>query len=337
MFLYRDILKKSAAIAWTHKNLWFFGVFAALLGGVGQYVMSFSRSPEDWTTNIFSALAIFFGQGGKGNIFSNLAQLFKSDPASAIIFSTFVLIVIVVSLFILWLAVVSQAGLVSNGAMIIKSNNRKEVLPIRDGLEKGIKKFWPILGFNLIGAALTCFFAALVGLPLVFLTAGSDMRVFLLYVLLFIIFIPLSLIISFLVKYSVNFSIIRERKFVDSLIEACRLFGKYWLVSIEMALILFMIDFLFVFVLGLAILVLAIPYVFAMRVLSLAFFMVAGADNFFQFSLTIGLFLALLAVVLGGAIITVFKTVAWTDIFINLVEKKGGLAKLERLAAGLKK
>jgi hypothetical protein len=40
---------------------------------------------------------------------------------------------------------------------------------------------------------------------------------------------------------------------------------------------------------------------------------------------------------LGAAMVTTFKTTVWTDVFINLVEKKGGTAKLERLAAGLKK
>jgi hypothetical protein len=335
MFLYRDILKKSLSITFTHRNLWFFGIFAALIGGVGQYTMSMSQTPDDWSTSVFTALAIFFGQ--RGNVFYNFIQLYKSDPASAIIFSTFMLIVIIVSLFILWLAIVSQGGLVNNGAMIIKSNDRKAGLPIRDGLEKGIKKFWPVFSFDLIGAAMTCFLAALVGLPLVFLTAQSDARVFLLYVLLFIIFIPLALIISFVTRYAVNYSVIKDKKFVDAFIDSWKLFGKYWLISIEMALILFMIDFLCVFVLVVIVLALAIPYIFVMRVLSLAFFMVVGADSFYQIALTAGLFLALIVVVLGGAIVTVFKTVAWTDIFINLVDKKGGLAKLERLAAGMRK
>jgi len=207
MFLYRDILKKSAGIAWSHKNLWFFGIFAALLGGVSQYTMTMSRSPEDWTTNIFSATAVLFGQNGNGNFFSNLLHLFKNDPNSAIILATFILILIIVSLFILWLAVVSQGGLINNGAAIIKGSVKKGGLPLRDGLEKGVKKFWPTLGLNLVGAALTCFFAALVGLPLVFLTSASGMNVFFLYVLLFVIFIPLALIISFLIKYSINFII----------------------------------------------------------------------------------------------------------------------------------
>jgi len=337
MFLYRDVLKKSLAITFTHRNLWFLGIFAALLGGVSQYTMAMSRSPEDWTTSVFSAMAIFSRQNGHGDVFSNLAFLFQTNPAAAIIFSCFFLIIVIVALFILWLAVVCQGGLINNIAVVIKNNGKKESLPLRDGLEKGIEKFWSVLGFNLIGAALTCFFAALVGLPLVFLTAYSTANVFLLYILLFVIFIPLSLIISFLMKYSIIFSVVKGKKFVDSFVDACHLFGKYWLVSLEMALILFMVDFLCVFLLALIILIAAIPYVFVMRLLSLTFAIAAGTDNFFPFALNIGLFIAMIAVVMGGAIVTVFKTTVWTDIFINLVDKKGGLAKLERLASGMKK
>jgi hypothetical protein len=337
MFLYRDVLKKSLAITFTHRNLWFLGIFAALLGGVGQYAMAMSRSPEDWTASVFSAIAIFSRQNGNGDVFSNLAFLFQANPAAAVIFSSFFLIVVIVALFILWLAVVCQGGLINNIAAIIKSNGKKEGLPVRDGLEKGIEKFWPVLGFNLIGAALTCFFAALVGLPLIFLTAFSTVDVFLLYILLFVIFIPLSLIISFLIKYSIIYSVVKGKKFVDSFIDACRLFSKYWLVSLEMALIVFMIDFLGVFILALIILIIAIPYVFIMRILSLTFLVAFGAENFFSFALNIGLFLALIVVVLGGAIVIVFKTTVWTDVFINLVDKKGGLAKLERLASGMKR
>jgi hypothetical protein len=334
MFLYRDILKRSVAISWSHKNLWFFGIFAALLGGAGQYIMTISRSPEDWTNSVFSAIAIL---NSKGNIIFNLGRLFQLDPASAVIISTFILIVIFFVFFVLWLAVISQGGLINNTAAIIKNNIKKGDLPIRDGLEKGMRNFWPVLAYNLIGAALVCFCAVLSGLPLIYLTGASGWQVFSLYIILFLIFIPLSLIISFLVKYAIIFSIVKGKNFVDAITDSFHLFTKYWLVSLEMALILFMIDFFSVIALGLVIMILAIPYIFVMRILSLALYLIFGGYDIFQLTLVGGLFLALISVVWVGAVITVFKTTAWTDIFISLVDKKGGLAKLERVAAGMRK
>lgn len=337
MFLYRDILKKSLAITLDHKYLWFFGIFAALLGGVGQYSMSFSQMPESWSSNFFSAFAIFFNGAANGqSIFQNLAILFQRDPISMIILTAFILIIIVVFLFFLWLAVVSQAGLINNSAKIIENDGKKDKTTIKEGLAVGLKKFWPILGFNVIATSLTCFFAALVGLPLVFLTPQSGLDVFLLYVLLFVLFIPLALIVSFLINYSICFSVIKKHKFVDSFISAFRLFEKYWLVSLEMALILFMIDFLVVVVLGISFLVLAIPYIFAAKVLSLIVYIAIGVD-FSQWAMMAGVLISLVIVVLAGAAVTCFKTVAWTDIFIHLVDKKGGMSKIARIAASLKK
>lgn len=337
MFLYRDILKKSLAITWDHKYLWFFGIFAALLGGVGQYSMSFSQMPESWSNSFISALAIFFNGAANGqNILQNLILLFQQDPISMIILTAFILIVIVVSLFFLWLAVISQAGLINNSAKIIENDGKKDKTTIKEGLTVGIKKFWVILGFNVIAASLTCFFAALVGLPLVFLTPQSGLDVFLLYVLLFVLFIPLALIVSFLMNYSICFSVIKKHKFVDSFVSAFRLFEKYWLVSLEMSLILFMIDFLVVVALGIGFLVLAIPYIFAARVLSLMVFIVIGVD-FSQWAMMLGVLISLIVVVFAGAVVTCYKTAAWTDIFIHLVDKKGGTAKIARIAASLKK
>jgi hypothetical protein len=296
--------------------------------------MTMSRSPENWTNSIFSAIALL---GSKGNFFYNLARLFQVDPVSATILSTAILIVLIFCLFILWLAIISQGGLINNTAAVIKNNIKKGDLPIRDGLKKGIKKFWPILAYNLIGAALICFFAALAGAPLVFLTGASDVNVFIIYVLLFIIFIPLTLIIYFLVKYAVIFCVVKDRKFVDAMGDAFHLFRKYWLISLEMALILFIVDFISIIALLIAVLILAIPFIFVMQILSLVIFSTLGIGYFFQIAIAIGIFLALALVVLTGAATTVFKTSAWTDIFISLVEKKGGLAKLERLAAGMRK
>jgi hypothetical protein len=47
--------------------------------------------------------------------------------------------------------------------------------------------------------------------------------------------------------------------------------------------------------------------------------------------------LAIIIVVVAGSVLTTFHMVAWTDIFVNLNDKKGGLAKIIRLAEGMKK
>jgi hypothetical protein len=83
--------------------------------------------------------------------------------------------------------------------------------------------------------------------------------------------------------------------------------------------------------------VLAIPYLFVSSIISLTLFSAIGFDGFFQWSIMAGVLLAIVGIVATGAAVTCYKMVVWTDMFVHLADKKGGLAKLERLAAGLKK
>ncbi len=333
MFLYRDILKRSALITWRNKYLWFFGLFASLLLGTGRFNLSFSQSAEDWNGNFFSNLADFFDKGLiGGGFFRSISLYYRQDPISASIFLVFFFIVVVLSVFLLWLAVVSQGGLTSDAAKIVKSGDKGPKPTIGSGLSIGAKKFWPVLGFNLIAMVMVYLFSAIAGLPLVFMPVRPEIDVMLLYVLLFVLLIPLALIVSFLGKFAVCFSVIKGKKFIDSIEDAIKLFAKNWLISIEMALILFFVDFIAIFAIGLALLILAIPYFFASLVIATVF-----SAGIFWLSVAIGFALAIILVVLTGSILTTFHMVAWTDIFINLTDKKGALAKIVRLAEGMKK
>lgn len=331
MFLYRGILKKSLAITWRHKYLWFFGLFASLLSGAGRYNMSFSRVSKNWDESFFANFVHLTKSGVfNANTFSNLGLLFKQDPISTTVYIVFSLIFITLSLFLLWLIIVSQIGLVNNSAKIIKNNKGKKTT-IREGVDAGIKNFWPVLGLNLIINSLIGFLAILIGLPLIFITVRSGGGIDLLYFVLFIIFIPLALIFSFLLKYAICYIVIKGKSFIDSIGAAWRLFIENWLISIEMAFILFFIDVLSILALGLAILILAIPYLFiAFGLSSLV------SLNLFWILLILGIVLIILLVILAGSVIACFKLVAWTDLFINLTGK-GGLSKIIRLAEKIKK
>jgi hypothetical protein len=333
MFLYRDIVKKSWKITWGYKHLWFFGLFAAFLAGIGRYNVSFSRSMENWNSGVFAGLADFVGNGLlAGKFFSNLLLYFEQDPVSASMYLVFLLTILSISFIFLWLAVVSQGGLISNAAKIIKSNGKAEQVTLKEGMQVGNRNFWQVLGVNLIAAALTSFFAVLVGLPLLFTSAYSDPSMTLLYLLLFILFIPLSLIISFLGKYAVCYKVIKGKSFVDSIVEAIYLFGRNWLISVEMSLMLFLVDVLAIFSVILALLSLSVPFRFLAAAAA-----VVISPNIYWLAMAIGLALALIFVVLAGAALITFKTVAWTDMFVSLTEKKGNLSKIVRLAGNLKK
>ena len=233
MFLYRDILKRSALITLKNKYLWFFGLFASLLVSTGRFNMSFSPASDDWSKNIFSSLALFLSEEiFSGKFFRGIGLYYKQDPISASIFTVFFMVVVALSLFLLWIAVISQGGLTADSAKIIKAEAKGPKPTVASGLEAGAKKFWPVLGFNLISIALVYLFAAIAGLPLVYMPLRPDIDLMLLYTLLFLLMIPLALIVSFLAKFAVCFSVIKGKKFVDSVEGAIKLFSKNWLISI---------------------------------------------------------------------------------------------------------
>jgi len=333
MFSYREILKKSLGIIWRHKYLWFFGLFASILGGMGSYKMPFSSSAESWNSSMFSGLGNFSEQTMKnGGAIHGFLQSFLTDPKATSIGLSFLIILAVLLLFLLWLAIVSEAGLINNAAKIIKSNGQKIKTTISEGLRVGNNNFWSVLGYNLIAACFIVLFASLAGLPLVFLTASASPFLSFFYILLFIIFIPLALIVYFLAKYATCYKVLKNKHFLDSIVSALKLFKKNWIVSLEMALIIFVIDILSLIALILAGLILAIPYVFIAAVLTLV-----CSPSILVFAIIVAMLFACIVVVLYGAILTTFKTVAWTEVFMNLSEKKAGLSKIERLAHKKKK
>jgi hypothetical protein len=186
MFLYRDILKKSWKITWGHKYLWFFGFFAAFLSGIGRYDISFSRSTENWSTNFFAGILNFVNSGLlNGNFFRDLIIYFQEDPSSASLYVVFLLSLLLISFFVLWMAIISQGGLINNSVKILKSDNKEKTM-LREGFLIGSRNFWSVLGINLIAAAFISLFAGLAGLPLFYVTAYSNPAISLLYFLLFI-------------------------------------------------------------------------------------------------------------------------------------------------------
>lgn len=330
MFLYRDIFKQSLKVSLRYKHLWFFGLFATLIGGTGKYNMPFSRMSEDWNNNFFASFANLAKDGELlQSIFINLKLLFAQDIVSAYIYTVFGLIFVALFFFLTWLAVVSQVGLINNASEIF--DKKSKVKPtIKKGISVGVKNFWPVLGLNLFINALIVFLAALIGLPLIFITPESSTFVSLLYLVLFIVFIPMALIFSFLLKYAVCFIVIKGDKFVDAIVRAWKLFLKNWLISVEMALMVFLFEIVFIMVLVLLILILAIPYLFFAFGVSYLI-----SQNIFLMLFYFGIFLSIMLIVWVGSFITCFKFTAWTNLFVHLTTK-GGLSKIVRMAGKLK-
>lgn len=324
MLSYRSILKQAWKISWKNKYLWFFGFFASFISFTAEFkVISRSISLETGIKTL-NNIKMFLNTGilSKGS-WQNILELFKNDPKSIIFLIFIFLLILAITFFFIWLATVSQIGIISSVNKIMK--NSREKLNIRTELKTGNKKFWPIFGLNLIVSIIINAIYLLISLMFILVVLKGQTFSTFLYGIIFIIFIPISLFLSFIFKYAIAYSIIENEKFCNSIKQGWNLFFKNWLISVEVAIILFFINLVAIILLSI---ISFIGFFLLFGIALSAVFMTSSAFLFWLI-LIIGILLLLAILILGGSLLNVFQISSWTDLFVQL-RNKGGVSKLER-------
>jgi hypothetical protein len=322
MTLYRDILGQAVKSTWKNKYLWFFGLFAAFLGNAGEFEIifrGFNKSSYPLIPGMegITQSGLFSWQGIKG-----AGNLIQTDPLSLFIALGVLLLVLAIGLFFLWLAICSQAALVHSSARI--RNNKTHSLKASLGV--GMAKFWPVLGMNVVMRILMYALFSILSLPIILLsTKLGIISISLLYLVSFVVFVVFVVVFSFIIKYAIAFTVIKDLNFVSAIKQGWKLFIKNWLVSLEMAFLLFFINFIVGAGIILLFLIISIPFFFMA-------YMFAAFQLFFSFWLIV--LLALIAYVvfiaLTGSFLSAFQINTWTGLFMELVSR-GGVSKLVRI------
>jgi hypothetical protein len=324
MTLYRNILKQALKSTWHNKYLWFFGIFAALLGNGGELELLFRRFDTSIIEKgLFPGIERIIATGffSKATFF-NITNLATRDPLSLFLVLSVLIIILLVVGFLIWLTIVSQAALVNNAARI-KVGKRHN---FKSALEVGVNKFFGVFGLNIFLKIAIYLAFILLSLPILisvnkaFFSTSS-----VLFIVSFILFIPLAIIISFITKYAIAYFVIKESRFFESIKLGWQLFIRNWLISIEMAFLLFFINLLVGLGLILMLLVFTVPFLFLVIVLSkIAFYF-----NFWMIVAS-ALILYTVAIVITGAILATFQISSWTGLFLELISR-GGASKLTRV------
>lgn len=326
MPFYRNILKQAWQLTWRNKYLWWFGIFAALLGNGGEFEILFNNSGASPGQVLFPAWQRIFSTGiFSGHTLANIGNLLRQDTLNMIFVLAACLIVLAVCLFLIWLVIVSQAAVVNNSAAAIKQKKNT----LRDGFNSGILNFWPVLTLNIIIKIIIYILLVAVSLPAIFYQGNFNAKLF--YIFALVVIAPVAIILSFIIKYAVAYAVINKSRIMPAIKQSWRLFKENWLISFEMAIILFFINLLVGLAIVLAILVLAVPFLFL------------GLIFYYSFSLAGSWLIAILAftsflfiVVSAGAALAVFQISSWTGLFLEL-EKRGGTSKLVRMVNNIVK
>jgi len=317
------MLKNALSITWRYKYLWFFGLFAALLGNGGAFnygIKNFSKveSQGVWLTNLSESLKSWkfgFGKIDWYGIFTNF------DLWGAVLF----LLVIVVGLFLLWLSIASQGALVY-GIKAAKTQFFNEAL------RHGSKKFWPLLLVNIILAVAIAVLMAIFNLPFVILylnTGGNVLWQTVIVILSFIVWVPVTIIFYLIAQYAVIYIVNYDKHIAQAIKDAWLLFTKNWIVSLEAGFLLLLINIITSILLVAVVIVLALPFVMLGLLAS-----ALASNGFLWFVIILGILTFIALLFLYGAAWNVFQVSVWIQLFERIT---GGVvySKILRWAVAL--
>lgn len=318
MFSYRFFLKQAWNITKRYRHLWFFGIFASLTAIGGEYqIIAQGMNHNPGGSFVSTGFFIFYSLFDP-NFYQGIGELATSNPSLLWSILSVTLLVLALVVVMAYLAITSQAALVEQSARIMLSKKKKEDLSISEGLVSGRKHFWRVLALNITNNVVITLSFFIISLPLVFLLITDTSALALAYTLLFVIFVPISLSIALIIKYAIAARVLENRSFVSSLAKGWTLFQKNWLVSLEMALLLFLINF------AVGVLTIAAIFLFFLPLLILSLQIYAPMLTALSFILTIS------TMIVAASILNSFQISVWTGLYLHLQEKKGR-SKLERI------
>ena len=314
--VYRPIFKKAWEITKQNRFLWIFGLFAALAGNGGIYeilVKGFGRIVSEGEVNLVTSKWMWLTEFLS---FPRLEDLYVRSPLFVSLLWVLFFVILAALAFLIWIIVTSRGALVSS---VKKIASRKKTT-LRAGWTDGKKYFWPVLGLNLLSKALTFGLLILITIPAMLYLTGQGGNIGLnlfLYILAFVVFTSLALFISFMAVYATCFVVIEGKRLVESIRLSWKMFIKNWLISIEMALLLFGITI----AAGIGIILFTLLYMIPVALLLFAFSYLELSIGFWliTFLATLGWFLALF---FAGAIISTFQFSSWTLLFMEINKKK---------------
>jgi len=322
--IYRTTLSRALYITRQYKFLWFLGFLAAFLGNGGEYefVITQFNKLSSGSFSIIESLITSFGTGG-----NNIIRLFGSLAGSIVEAGTVWLGAAVFLLLILiWMIVISQGVLIK---MVADLENDKKA-SFKQALALGRNSFWRLLSILIITRFISFFIFAVIGLPLTALLSYMFDPIKAFFLVTFVLGTPLFVVFSLIAKYAIAYLMLERKNPYQAVAHSLALFGRHWLLSLEMALALFVINILVGALIVLAVLFVAIPFV----LLAYALLSASIASGAYVI-LNIGKGLAFIVLlVLGGALAT-FQYAVWTELFLRIKEKTH-LSKIVSLVAGLR-
>lgn len=327
MSSYRQILKKSFQLTLRNKILWILGFLAALLGNGGEYNIFFSNLNKISETDItLKTLSSSFSS----NFIANSAFVYLKNLITAqqpII--SFLILLLLGGL--IYLTITAQGALIAIIYKLVKKKYqpRSGSIAVKKRWLKIRGKFWELFFTNLIFKGGGIVLAFLISMPFVILLSSFTNLSIASTVMIAggLIFTPLIIIVSFLVKYALIFIVVKDQDPISAFASSLKLWQNNWLITVEIAVILFVLNLFIGIIAFIGALILSFPIIAAV---ALIIHPLALPDGYY---FTIIAWILIIILPILGSIFAVFQYGAWTILFAKITSRRRMYSKLARVAA----
>jgi hypothetical protein len=303
---YGALIGDAFRITLHNRFLWFFGFFA---GGTGTNFFGNVPSgggnfnPDDFRQSSTMLSAIQVGQG----------------LSNAVLIVGIIIVALILALFFIFLAIVSQGALADSVAAIDRGEGRR----FGTAFGSGMGNFWRVLGYYVLFFLVALGLLVVIAIPVALLVGGTfaatqstGARIsvavvvgLLAFLLLLVIFIPLSII----AQYALRDIVVRRERVLGSVASGYSLFRRnigrsllLWLIQIGLSIGIAIAFILVILIVGL---VLFIP--------TIALAVAGSSTGAIIAGVIAGLILLPILLVLSGAIGT-FSHAYWTLAYLRL-------------------
>jgi type III secretory pathway component EscU len=294
--IYRRALKRAFQLVLHHKILWIFGVLSLLLGQLGwnNFIGALLSTEE-------TGFSTYFFTFPWGSVWSGGNILWSLWLA---------ILILVISILVLVVAVVSEGALIAASAMWFKG---AKIVHIDEAWRKGVKHFGRLLTVHLGKKFLMVLLLVSVNNLIYNVGSVGGFGGNFLIAAIAAVGIFLALVVSTVGIFASGYIVEHELKIVDAVKRAYNLFADHVLVSLELSLLLLVVQ------MGVVLIFMAASTWF---LLPFATFSVIGGITGSTAVIMTGLLssvaLFFLVAALIGGILNAFGTAAWIYLFLKM-------------------
>lgn len=316
---YRHVLADAWRMVRSNKALWLLGFFVSFLGNGGVYELLVQGAGRLGLQDDFGGFFTLGMLPGGGKVAEALHNAGASNIA---ILALIGLTSLALALVAVWVVVSAQGGLIAG----VRDAARGRKTVFGSLFAAGNEVALPLFVLNVLSRlAIMALFYLLLALTVLYLFEVNVVSV-LSYLVGFIVLVPITLIIGFCTIYAACYLTLQRMSIVSAVEASIALFRKYWLISLETAAILFGVNLIVAFGIGLVMAgagVALIPFMLAASLLKSGVVLAVVT--------TLAAVVAVVFLAFVGSFLAAFQYAVWTSLFLKLHQRgHGGKSKLAR-------